>query len=207
MTDILNYTQYTSLPNQDLSGVPNPLPPPFQLTAQDAKAPGFAGTCFAKSTSAPSGCTDNCFQYYTNWGVEWFEFATLICMGSFPTPNVTSMDSPVPPPGNVGYTFTFQCKNYNYPAGIWNMMVTDPFGAQYMLQTTQSETTPTNEQWQQNMNSIVWPKGWIMQNITFNTNSVQTPYYDKDGNCWMLIIKDSNGTIIISAPSINNKVV
>ena len=73
------------------------------------------------------------------------------------------------------------------------MQVTDPFGAQYMLQTTQDENTPTDAEWQSNLNSIVWPKDWIMQNITFNTNQTQTPFYDHDGTCWMLVFKDNNG--------------
>ena len=34
----------------------------------------------------------------------------LQCMGSWPVGNLTSFTNPIPPPGNVSYSFTQQCK-------------------------------------------------------------------------------------------------
>lgn len=41
MTQTMNYTQYSSVPGSDLSGLPDPLPFPYALTASDTKAPGW----------------------------------------------------------------------------------------------------------------------------------------------------------------------
>lgn len=38
---ILNFTQYSSLPGADLSTMPDPVPMPYTLSASDTKAPGW----------------------------------------------------------------------------------------------------------------------------------------------------------------------
>lgn len=52
---LLNFSQYITTPDSNIANVPSPLPPPYMLTAEDTKAPGFAGSCIARSTSAPAG--------------------------------------------------------------------------------------------------------------------------------------------------------
>ena len=42
--------------------------------------------------------------------MTWDEFATLDCMGSYPTLGITGFYNPQPPPGNVSVTVTDQCK-------------------------------------------------------------------------------------------------
>lgn len=59
----MNYTQYKSTADTDLSAV-TAIEPPFMLSASDTRAPGFSGSCISRSTTAPADCTgDDCFVY------------------------------------------------------------------------------------------------------------------------------------------------
>jgi len=192
MTNLIDYYQYSTTPDSNNTGVPNPLPAPWSLSASDAKAPSWAGTCFAASPNAPSNCTDNCLVYLDLWGANWIEFGELNCAASYPEAGVANFTSPKPPPGNVFYTMSKTSKNYFYDNLTWGFVVTDTFGAKYQLQTTQSDTTPTDEEWASNLQSVVWPEGWVMENVTYATNQTQVPWVDDNGDAWNLIIKDSN---------------
>jgi hypothetical protein len=70
----------------------------------------FGGACTASSPSAPPGCTEDCNVYIEEWGVSWLEFAELECQGSYPVANLTSFTQQKPPPGNVSFSYTQQCK-------------------------------------------------------------------------------------------------
>lgn len=60
--------QYSSVPGADLSGLPDPLPFPYALTAEDTKAPGWLSVCFARSPSAPGDCQgDECNVFLEEW--------------------------------------------------------------------------------------------------------------------------------------------
>lgn len=75
----------------------------------------------------------------------------------------------------------------------WTMQPFLPsrYGAKYALQTSQ-QPMPNDTAWADNLNSVVWPPGWVMENVTYDTNQTHVPWVTPEGQCWWNIIKDSN---------------
>lgn len=84
---MLNFTQYVSTAEDNPADIPSAeemQADGFSLSATDTGAPAFGGSCIASSPSAPSPCTgDECKVYIEDWGMQWMEFAILVCMGSY----------------------------------------------------------------------------------------------------------------------------
>lgn len=194
MTNQLNSTQYWGKATAD--ELPDPLPAPYVLTATDYSAPGNNGTCDSRSPMVPANCTENCVYKVVIPEIsetdEWTIIAELLCSGTYPKSDssgsgVTDLDAA---PGSVTAIMTKQCKDYNY-APPWFASVTDNYGGKWALQTAE-EDMETDEDWANNLNSVVFPDGWsAWENVTLTTNQTHVPYLVGD-DCFSFIIRDSN---------------
>ena len=139
ITNVANYTQYGGA--LSVSDVPDPIPPPYSLSATDFAAPANAGTCFSRSPGVPSNCTENCLYYPEIFGYEWLLFGTLFCSGTYPKSESDSSSGSnleaVSEPGVVTAVLTKQCKDYNYEPP-WMAVVTDQWGGKWVRIGTQN---------------------------------------------------------------------
>ena len=120
-------------------------------------------------------------------------FGELICSGTYPGNGASTTSSgsiqPTNIPGYVTPVMTKQCKDYQY-VPPWMGVVTDQWGGKWALQTSEEPMT-TDEDWANNLNSVVWPEGWVYENVTLNSTEIHVPYLMGD-DCWSFIIRDSN---------------
>ena len=190
ITNQSNFTQYSSIGSVNASDLPDPLPKPYALSAQDYAAPANNGTCFSRSPMVPASCTENCTYTADIFGYDWLLFGELICSGTYPASNTTSdLSDPTLLPGYVTVTATKQCKDYNY-VPPWMGVVTDEWGSKWALQTSQTEMAD-DEAWASNLESVVWPEGWTYENVSLTTNETHVSYLMGDV-CWSFILRDSN---------------
>lgn len=49
----------------------------------------------------------------------------------------------------------------------------------------------TDQDWADNIASVVWPQGWTYENVTLTTNMTHPPYLMGD-ECWSMVLRDSN---------------
>ena len=196
ITNQANSTQYYGKVTDD--ELPDPLPPPYVLTATDYSAPGNNGTCDSRSPMTPANCTENCVYEVIIPEIsetdEWTIIAELLCSGTYPKSNATAQSGGVTDvdaaPGSVVAIMTKQCKDYNY-IPPWYASVTDNYGGKWALQTAE-EVMETDEDWAENLNSVVFPDGWsAWENVTLTTNETHVPYLVGD-DCFSFIIRDSN---------------
>ena len=190
ITNQSNFTQYSSVGSVNASDLPDPLPAPYTLSAQDYAAPANNGTCFSRSPMVPASCTENCTYTPEIFGYQWLLFGELICSGTYPPSDTTTdLSNPTLTPGYVTVTATKQCKDYNY-VPPWMGVVTDEWGSKWALQTSQSEM-PDDETWASNLDSVVWPEGWTYENVSLATNETHVSYLMGDV-CWSFVLRDSN---------------
>eukprot|EP00889_Picochlorum_renovo_P001287 jgi/Picre1/28317/NNA_003723.t1 len=176
ITNQANSTQYYSkTPAPDL---PDPLPAPYALSATDYSAPGIMelvtqDLLWLLPTAQKIVVT--VFWYYPSSG------------SSGTSGGVSDVDAA---PGTVVVVMTKQCKDYNY-IPPWFASVTDNYGGKWALQTSESEMA-TDEDWKNNLDSVVFPDGWsAWENVTLTTNETHVPYLVGD-DCFSFIIRDSN---------------
>ena len=187
-------TQYASItPDVTASDLPDPLTPPYSLSANDYAAPANNGTCFSRSPTLPASCgppgSDECLIEPTIFDIEWLLFGELVCSGSFPKGGTTSLNDVVPPPGSVTVIATKQCKDYLY-VPPWYASVTDQWGNKWALQTSQEEMAD-DAAWAANLDAVVWPEGWVgWENVTLTTNRTHVSYLMGD-ICWSFVLRDS----------------
>jgi len=177
----------------NVSALPNPLPPPYALSATDTAAPANNGTCFSRSPGVPANCTENCVYYPEIFGDSWLLFGELVCAGTFPANGSSTTTGgslqPTNIPGYVTATMTKQCKDYKY-VPPWMGVVTDQWGGKWALQTSEKPMA-TDGDWANNLNTVVWPAGWVYENVTLNTTEIHVSYL-MGNDCWSFIIRDSN---------------
>lgn len=190
ITDNSNMTQYSSIGSVNASDLPDPLPVPWTLSAQDYAAPANNGTCFSRSPGQPADCTDDCLVKPEIWGYEWLMFGELICSGTYPQSNAsTDLGDPTLMPGYVTVVATKQCKDYNY-VPPWMGVVTDEWGSKWAVQTAQ-DPMEDDEAWAANLESVVWPSGWTYENVSLTSNVTHVSYL-MGNDCWSFILRDSN---------------
>ncbi|WPT16356.1 hypothetical protein PSENEW3_00004363 [Picochlorum sp. SENEW3] len=196
ITNQANSTQYYS--KTPASDLPDPLPAPYALSATDYSAPGNNGTCDSRSPMAPANCTENCVYNVVIPEIsetdQWTIIAELLCSGTYPSSGSSGTSGGVSDvdaaPGTVVVVMTKQCKDYNY-IPPWFASVTDNYGGKWALQTSESEMA-TDEDWKNNLDSVVFPDGWsAWENVTLTTNETHVPYLVGD-DCFSFIIRDSN---------------
>ena len=193
---ILNYTQYYGTTEQAAT-LPDPLPLPYVLSATDYSAPGNNGTCDSRSPMTPANCTENCVYNVIipelSPTERWTIIAELKCSGTYPrssSSGSTSLSDAKAEPGTVIAIMTEQCKDYNY-IPPWFASVSDGFGGKWALQTAQNDTQ-SDEEWAQNLNSVVFPSDFSpWENVTITTNQTHPPYLVGD-TCYSFIMRDSN---------------
>lgn len=192
ITDNSNMTQYASItPNVTVADMPDPVPPPYTLSADDTAAPANGGTCFSRSPGVPENCTDDCLVQSEIFDIDWLMFGELICSGLYPKSDSSQgLSDPIPPPGSVNVVATKQCKDYNY-VPPWMGVVTDEWGSKWALQTSQ-EPMADDADWAENIASVVWPEGWTYENVTLTTNQTHVSYL-MGNECWSFVLKDSQG--------------
>lgn len=124
------------------------------------------------SLSAPVSCQENCLEYLDLFNATWFNFGNLYCMQSYPEPGFASLQSAVPPKGNVNMILTNQCSQYTYGPGegvdlVTMYTLTDTWGNVYALQSSVTNST-TAEEWESLLASAEYPDGWTIssQNLT-----------------------------------------
>jgi hypothetical protein len=189
ITNESNMTQYASMTaNVTASDLPDPLPPPYSLSAQDTAAPANGGTCFSRSPGVSADCTENCLYTPYIFDIQWMMFGELVCSGLYPKGGTSGLSNPVPPPGSVNVIATKQCKDYLY-VPPWMAVVTDEWGSKWALQTSQ-EPMADDAAWAANLDAVVWPDGWTYENVTLTSNQTQVSYLMGD-TCWSFLIKDS----------------
>lgn len=49
----------------------------------------------------------------------------------------------------------------------------------------------TDEDWANNLESVVWPDGWTWENVTLTESEIHVPYLYGE-TCWSFIIRDNN---------------
>lgn len=193
ITNQANSTQYYGKATAD--ELPDPLPAPYVLTATDYSAPGNNGTCDSRSPMVPANCTENCVYKVVIPEIsdtdEWTIIAELLCSGTYPKSDASGQVTDVNAgPGSVVAIMTKQCKDYNY-VPPWFASVTDNYGGKWALQTAE-KAMETDEDWANNLNSVVFPDGWsAWENVTLTTNETHVPYLMGD-DCFSFIIRDSN---------------
>ena len=185
LTNILNATQLNTLPTPGYTFAD--LPSTKELFPWSAngdtvyKAPAYSSKCWNRSIGYfPSDCEGDCLQYLDLFNATWLALGELICAGSYPVANLTSTDSPIPPPGNVSVVLTNQCGQYRYepPAGqnsTWMYVATDTWGNKWALQTSMINST-TDEEWATQLEAVVLPPGWTMENVTITETEIHLPY-------------------------------
>jgi hypothetical protein len=177
--------------------LPDPLPPPYVLSATDYSAPGNNGTCDSRSPMTPANCTENCVYNVVipelSSTETWTIIAELRCSGTYPkasSSGTVSLSDAVAEPGTVNAIMTEQCKDYNY-IPPWFAAVEDGYGGKWALQTAQNDTQ-SDEEWAQNLDSVVFPPGFsAWENVTISTNQTHPPYLVGD-KCYSFIMRDSN---------------
>lgn len=194
ITDQSNMTQYASrTPDVTVDDMPDPVPPPYKLSANNQAAPGNNGTCISRSPTMDASCgapgSDECLIQPTIFDIKWLSVGELICMGPFPKGGTASLSDGVPPPGSVNAIATKQCKDYNY-APPWVAVVTDQWGSKWALQTSRQPEMVDDAAWEANLNAVVWPEGWTWENETLTTNRTHVSYLIGD-DCWSIVLKDS----------------
>jgi len=114
LTNAINYTQIGSFPTPGYAF--DDLPPSDELVPWVGdeevltKSPGYLTKCWNRTSGLTTiDCQEDCLVYYNLFNATWLNFGSLYCMNSYPTPNLTSLESPLPTPGNLSVILTNQC--------------------------------------------------------------------------------------------------
>lgn len=114
LTNVINYTQIGSFPTPGYAF--DNLPPADELVPWVGdeevltKSPGYLTKCWNRTSGLTKiDCHENCLVYHDLFNATWLNFGSLYCMNSYPTPNLTSLESPLPTPGNLSVILTNQC--------------------------------------------------------------------------------------------------
>ena len=114
LTNAINYTQIGSFPTPGYAF--DNLPPADEMVPWVGdeevltKSPGYLTKCWNRTSGLTTiDCQENCLVYYDLFNATWLNFGSLYCMNSYPTANLTSLESPLPTPGNLSVILTNQC--------------------------------------------------------------------------------------------------
>lgn len=130
------------------------------------------------------------------YGATWFYLGDLYCSQSYPVASAEGEVPLVPTPGNVTLILTNQCSQYTYgpsPGQDYVTMytLTDTYNNVYALQTATTNVT-TEEEWQELVDTAGYPEGWVVGTETLTESQMHYSYVIGN-DCWLMIVKDSNG--------------
>eukprot|EP00890_Picochlorum_soloecismus_P004724 jgi/Picsp_1/5252/NSC_02614-R1_expressed protein [Chlorella variabilis] len=201
LTNAINYTQIGAFPTPGYDY--SDLPPADELTPWTGNegsltnAPGFLTKCWNRTSGiTETDCQENCLIYYDLFNATWLNFGSLYCIQSYPTPDLTGLENPLPPDGNLSVILTNQCAMYTYGPlegedSLEINIVTDPWGNVYSLQS--SIKNPQNESdWDFVVENATFPDGWVKSKTTLSENEFHYSYVIGN-DCWIVILKDSMG--------------
>ena len=200
LTNLVTYSQLGAFPtpgftSEDLPPAKDILPW-FGADGEVFQADAYDTKCWNRSLSSPVSCQENCLEYLDLFNATWFNLGDLYCMQSYPEPGYASLQSPVPPNGNVNMILTNQCSQYTYGPkqgadSVTMYTLTDTWGNVYALQSAGTNAS-TPEEWQSLVESAEYPEGWTVS--TENLTEPEIHYSYVIGNdCWLVILKDSAG--------------
>ena len=200
LTNLFNYSQLGAFPTPGYTSENLPpakdMLPWFGADGEVFKALAYDTKCWNRSLSSPVSCQENCLEYLDLFNATWLNFGNLYCMQSFPEPGFASLQSVVPPKGNVNMILTNQCSQYTYGPGegvdlVTMYTLTDTWGNVYALQSSVTNAT-TTEEWESLLDSAEYPDGWTISSQNLTASQTHYTYLIGD-DCWLIVLKDSAG--------------